>query len=376
MLKIGIDARCLEWQRGGVARYLINVLLHWQKVTADIKFILYFENQIPEDDFLKSPLFDLKVIGGPKILKSSRFFAYLLLMGVQARNDKVQIFFSPWYILPFFLGGIKTIVAAWDISYSTHPTHFPFKTRFTTAIWSRLSCRRANGVITCSDYDAGQISKFYKIEINKICVVYLAADARFTNIISQEKINFVRKKYKLPDKFLLSLGAIYTRRNLDVVIKAFEKLPNEYAEFSLVVVGKNVTRPYLDIEKLMNSLILSGRGVYLPWIEDDHLPYIYQSAYAYICTSTVDGETIQLKEAMKSGIPVVTSALLDRSIGGNGFIINDPTNINETVATFKSLFDYNGQFGDLIESGLEWNKKITWESIADRSLTFILSKAL
>jgi glycosyltransferase involved in cell wall biosynthesis len=126
----------------------------------------------------------------------------------------------------------------------------------------------------------------------------------------------------------------------------------------------------------MNSLILSGRGVYLPWIEDDHLPYIYQSAYAYICTSTVDGETIQLKEAMKSGIPVVTSALLDRSIGGNGFIINDPTNINETVATFKSLFDYNGQFGDLIESGLEWNKKITWESIADRSLTFILSNAL
>ena len=71
MIKIGIDARCLEWGRGGVARYLVNVLTDWAlDKDSENRYVLYFQNKIPEDDFLKSDNFELRLIKGPQDRKS------------------------------------------------------------------------------------------------------------------------------------------------------------------------------------------------------------------------------------------------------------------------------------------------------------------
>ena len=49
-MKIGIDARCLEWNRGGVARYLVNVLTDWALDEDSVhRYVLYFQNKIPDD---------------------------------------------------------------------------------------------------------------------------------------------------------------------------------------------------------------------------------------------------------------------------------------------------------------------------------------
>jgi glycosyltransferase involved in cell wall biosynthesis len=371
---IGIDARCLEWKRGGVANYLANLLKHLPDLAEGYRFFLYFENRIPSDDFLQRSIFTLRIVRGPRLIKKNTTLSYLFLMSREARKDNLSLFLSTWYCSPFFMGEIRTVVAAWDISYTTHPSHFPFRTRLVTSFLSRKSCKESSGVITCSDYDADQISKYYGVNRGNICVVYLAADDRFNEKLRCEQLAEFRQKYQLPDKFILSFGAIYNRRNVDVIIKSFEKIQNSHPGFGLVVVGKNATNPIIDIGMMMSPLIKQGRGAYIEWMDDLDLPYLYQAAYAYICTSTVDGETIQLKEAMKSGIPVITSPLLERTIGGNGFIIGDPTSITETSEMLARVMAINGEFEQIVNSGIKWNNTINWRTISEKSFFFIASR--
>jgi glycosyltransferase involved in cell wall biosynthesis len=373
-LKIGIDARCLEWGRGGVARYLINMLKIWPKITTKHHFILYFQNYIPDDDFLRNPLFHLKLLEGPKFLRSHRILAEQFLMPNQLKKDNLNLFFATWYSSPLMYPGNKTIVAAWDISYSTHPKHYSWVHRISLGYFSRKSCERAAGVVTCSDFDAKQIEKYYVVPSKKILTVYLAADHRFKPKPDKKEITRVTEKYKLPSKFILSMGVIHNRRNIDVIINSFEQLKDEVRNYSLVVIGRNSTQPHIDIKGMMKKMIKEGRALYIPWFEDEDLPALYHAAHCYICTSTVDGETLMLKEAMQSGTPVITSPLLKGTIGGHGLIIKDPENVLNTTQVLRIATGQDFERNQRIKNGIKWTQNISWERAANESLAFLESR--
>jgi glycosyltransferase involved in cell wall biosynthesis len=373
-MKIGIDARCLEWKRGGVSRYLINMLKLWPKFPAEHRFVLYFQNYIPDDEFLRHPVFELKLLEGPRVLRSHRILAEQFLMPSQLRSDNLDLFFATWYTAPLLYRSAKTVVAAWDISYSTHPKHYSWVHRISLGYFSRKSCKRAAGVITCSEFDALQIEKYYSVPPQNILTVYLAADQRFKPERNQPEIDRVREKYKLPSLFILSMGVIHNRRNVDIVIKAFAFLKDEFPDFSLVVIGRNSTLPYVDIEGMMGPMIEEGRAHYHSWFDDEDLPALYQAAHSYICTSTVDGETIMLKEAMQSGTPVITSPLLKGTIGGHGLIIENPESLDNTSDVLRIAMGRDLERDQRIEEGIKWNRQISWESAAKDSLAFLESR--
>lgn len=373
-MKIGIDARCLEWRRGGVSRYLINMLKLWPQLATRHRFVLYFQNYIPDDEFLRHPIFELKLLKGPKLLRSHRILAEQFLMPSQLKSDNLDLFFATWYSAPLLYRGAKTVVAAWDISYSTHPKHYSWVHRISLGYFSRKSCERAAGVITCSVFDAWQIEKHYAVPSQNILTVFLAADQRFKPERNQFEIDRVREKYKLPARFILSLGVIHNRRNVDVIINSFVHLKGEFPGFSLVVIGRNSTLPYIDIEGMMKPMVQEERALYLSWFEDEDLPALYQAAHSYICTSTVDGETIMLKEAMQSGTPVITSPLLKGTIGGHGLIIEDPESIENTSDVLRIAMDQDLERDQRIEDGIKWNRRISWRRVADESLAFLESR--
>lgn len=373
-MKIGVDARCLEWGRGGVSRYLVNMLKLWPKMTGHHKFVLYFQNHIPDDDFLRHPLYELRLIKGPRVLRTRRILAEQILMPGELRRDNLDLFFATWYTAPLLYRRVKTVVAAWDISYSTHPGHYSLANRISLGYFSRKSCERATGVVTCSVFDADQIEKHYKIPNDRILTVHLAADDRFTPERNETEIDAVRTKYNLPKRFILSLGVIHNRRNVDLIVKAFEQIKDDHPEFSLVVIGRNSTQPHADIEGMMRPMIGEGRAVYMPWFDDQDLPSLYQAAHFYVCTSTVDGETIMLKEAMKAGTPVITSPLLQGTIGAHGIIITDPENLSDTIAAFRVALGNDAGREARIQKGIAWNEQFTWNRVARESLQFLESR--
>ena len=121
-MKIGIDARCLEWGRGGVARYLINMLKIWPKITTKHHFILYFQNYIPDDDFLRNPLFHLKLLEGAKVTYvSHRIVAEQFLMPSQLKKDNLDLFFATWLQRTFMYSrSVKTMSLLLGIFHTAH----------------------------------------------------------------------------------------------------------------------------------------------------------------------------------------------------------------------------------------------------------------
>jgi len=372
-MRIGIDARCLEWQRGGPARYLINMLKYWPKMSGKHKFILFFRNNVPEDDFLRNELFEHVAIKGPWFLKTRRIVEEQLLMPNAIKKNKIDLFFTPWYSAPLFNNGVKTVIGLWDISSTTHPSHFSLLERISFGYFAPQSSKRAAGVLTCSKYDARQIERYYGIPSERICVVPYAADDKFTPT-DEAHLESFRKKYGFPDRYILSMGIIIKRRDIDVKIDAFGDIHEEYPDVGLVVVGRNATVPFVDVEKKLKPLMEKGRAFYLERALEQDLADFYRAAWYYTCTSTTDGESLMLKEAMKCGTPVITSPFLMETLGGNAVLLQDPTDRKQTAAVFRKVLSDPQLRMDYSTKGMKWIQGLSWEKVAADSLMFLESR--
>ena len=373
-MRIGVDARCLEWPEGGPARYLVNMLKLWPQMSRQHRFVLFFQNRIPEDDFLKNERFELVLMKGPRILKSRRITGEQLLMPRHIKQSKLDLFFTPWYSAPLLSSCPKTVVCCWDISAKTHPSHYTILERISFGIFPPLSCKLADGVITCSQYDARQMEKHYGIPSERIRVVQFAADDKFKPANDPEQLDSFRSKYGFPEKYILVMGIIIKRRNVDVIINAFKDIYRDHPDIGLVVVGRNATMPFVDIEAEMKPLIEEDRGFYLLRAPEEDLVDFYRGAWYYMCTSTTDGESLMLKEAMKCGTPVITSPLLKETVGGNAVILEDPTDQKQTAEVFRRIIPDHDLRKHYSDGGQKWMQSLSWDRVAQESLQFLESR--
>lgn len=371
-MKIGIDARCLEGEKGGVARILSNMLRIWSNLASQHQFQLYFGNRIPDDSYLQSPVYRYSIIRGPQYIKKHHVLCEQLFLPFEILRDKPDIFFAPYYMAPVFCPCPKMVVAAWDISYTTHSSHYHWRSALEMSVLSRLACRRASGVVTCSPYDGRQIERYYGVPSERICVLQLAGDNKFKQPVDLSALEALRRKYNLPRRYILSMGAIINRRNAPVIIKSFNELSRVFPDAGLVVAGINATEPLVDIAELMRPLKERGQGICITRVPEEELALFYAGAWYYICTSTVDGEALMLKEAMLCGTPVITSPLLEETIGGNAVIINDPTSVKETTHVLKNvLLTTQEDRRKQALKGQEWVSALSWEKVARDCLQFI-----
>lgn len=375
-MKIGIDARCVEphWPIGGPGRYLLNMLKYWPRMAPQHQYVLFFQNQVPKADYLDYENVESVLIKGPRLLKSRRILGEQLLMPWALRKHKPDVYFTPWYSAPLVTFGVKVVVGAWDIACSTHPSHSTLSDIIAFAGFMPFSCRKADGLLTCSQFDARQIETHFGVPVERICVVPYAADEKFSPSDDFRHLASFRQKYGLPDQYILSMGVILTRRNVNVLIDAFMDVHAKYPNVGLVVVGKNLTMPHVDIEQMMKPLIKKGRGCYLIRAPEEDIVDFYRAAWYYVCTSTVDGESLMLKEAMRCGTPVVTSPLLKETVGGNAVILEDPTDRRQTAEVLERIFavrELRDQYG---RDGMRWMQALTWEKVAANSLRFIESR--
>ena len=132
----------------------------------------------------------------------------------------------------------------------------------------------------------------------------------------------------LPDQYILCLGVIYNRRNIDKIINGYQN-SNLYKKkkVGLAVIGRDATNPSINPKNLMKDLVMEGLGYYSEWVEENEFMHLMQGAKYYVCTSMIDGEGIILKEAAMCGVPVITSPMLKDAVDGNCILIDNPSKI-------------------------------------------------
>ncbi|MEA2098194.1 MAG: glycosyltransferase family 1 protein [Patescibacteria group bacterium] len=371
---IAIDARSLENSKTGVGRYLTGLLGCW-KSKKEHKFILYFKDEIPNSNLLKSDNFELKLLKNPFRFSSNFFFQHFQLP-YQFKKDKIDFFFSPFYLKPLYCP-VQSSVVLHDISYEVHPEWFDFKSQFILKIFSRLSARTANLIFTVSNYSKDEIMKFYNIDSGNITVAHLAPNYSFVKIDDLEKIKILKDKHGL-NKFILCIGSIFNRRHIPEIIMAFEKIVKEYKDYQLLIIGKNHTYPLINIKDKIKTVNNNfGRNVikHLDFVEEEDLLAFYSSCEVNIYLSDYEGFGLPVIEAQFFGKPVITSynsSLIE--VGGDSVEFVRENNVEYVYNSLKKIISDKDYRNRLVKLGDENVKRFNWKKCAEETLDKILNR--
>jgi glycosyltransferase involved in cell wall biosynthesis len=290
------------------------------------------------------------------------------------KKDKADFFFSPFYLKPFYCPTRSSIVLH-DISYEVHPEWFDFKSQFILRLLSKFSAETADKIFTVSNFSKNEIVRHYKIDSDKITVTYPAPDKDFVKVGDLNRIKAVKDKYGLGDRFILSVGSIFNRRHIPEIIEAFAKVLREYPGYQLLIIGKNCTHPFLDIDgEIKNASGELGKNAVrrLDFVEEEELQALYSSCEFAVYLSDYEGFGLPVVEAQFFGKPVITSyssSLIE--VGGNSVEFVGKNTVEEIYESFRKLISNIGYRENLVRLGEKNIKRFSWERCARDTLEHI-----
>tara|TARA_Y100000768_G_C23986803_1_gene689404 strand:+ start:772 stop:1890 length:1119 start_codon:yes stop_codon:yes gene_type:complete len=372
-MKIAIDARCLEWQRGYVAGYTKKII-HALSKNRKFNIVLYFQNYIPEDFKEINGRVKICLLKGPKLFLSRRVLAEQLILPFAVNKEKCDYLISPTYSAPILIR-CKLILCVWDITYSTNKKDYSFFMGLSLRVFSYLASKKAKKIITCSNFDADQIINHYNINKKKLVIINFPPrnEYRFPNEKDKNKIEELKALLGLPESYILCLGVIYNRRNIDKIIRGYKKSTLYHEKkMGLAVVGRDATKPSIKPYALMEDLVSNGMGYYSEWAEEDHFMYIMQGANFYVCTSMIDGEGIILKEAAMCGVPVITSPMLKDSVDNNCILVQKPNRSADWQEIFNKIYFENFDTNQIVHRSHDYVKNLSWNDAIEKTLNLLV----
>lgn len=319
-IKIGFDAKRAFLNKTGLGNYsraAISVLstyfpkneyyLYTPKVGQNKPdFLLHTQNtfvKLPAAKLLKS------------LWRSNRIIADL-------KRDQIDLYHGLSQELPFNIkkSGIKTVVTIHDLVYLKYPEYFSFINRKIYEWKAKNACTNADLIIAVSEQTKADLIHYFKISSQKIKVVYQGCDPVFRVRQNDTIKEAIRKKYNLPQKFILQVGTVETRKNLLLTVKALKIIS---PDIILVVVGRQ-TDYAATIKKYLVKEALQNRVLFLSDVSFQDLPAIYQLATIFVYPSRYEGFGIPIVEALCSGTPVVaaTGSCLEEAGGPNSIYVH------------------------------------------------------
>ena len=224
--------------------------------------------------------------------------------------------------------------------------------------------RRADRLIAVSECTRADTIRIAGILPEKVVTIHSGiADAFFDP--PSEAVAEVRERYKLARPFVLFLGTIEPRKNLDTLFDAYGALPASVrAEFELVVAG-----PLGWAAEKTKARLHTAR--YLGYVPEQDLAPLTAAAAVFAYPSLYEGFGFPVVQAMAAGTPVVTSTVSSLpEIAGDAALLVDPRSADELRNALGRLLLSPGTRADLTIRGRQRANAFRWSVCAERSLRF------
>ncbi len=279
-------------------------------------------------------------------------------------------YFDPFKLTLPQKTNIPTVVTVHDLIPRQFKIHFPVGIKGEIKwLIQKHRLLKIDKILTVSNYSKNIIKDITKYDEKNIYVTYESANNNFKVFTNLKKLEEIRKKYKLPKKFILFIGDINWNKNIPTLVKACHKL-----KYPLVIGGSSATKKDIpnhpwtqDLRWLQSqhspNLILTG------FILDEDLPYIYNLATIYCQPSFAEGFGLPLVEAMKSGCPVAYSqdSCLNEIMNSNGLKFN-PHSQKDLEEVLKQYWENEDLRQKYIKLGLNHSKNFDWKYTAQQTL--------
>lgn len=359
-MKLGIDCHHIEDQRG-IKRYLLALLKEWDTLgyirTKEHEIVCYVRKELAE--LAEFPKNVQVVITGSR----STFLFQQFRLPHEARSDRIDVLFSPSYLLPLFYSRRrKTVVTMHDIVFSVLPGEFDWHSRFDKLYLPKaayLSAKKATFILTPSEFSKREIQRVWSIHPEKIFVTPLAGD-----------INFVKTQPILPRRdFILCIGSLFNRRHIPQLIEAFYTIVKRQPALRLILVGNDHTSPPQHIDTLIErtNYRLGRKAIErIANLSEEELLRLYYSARALVLLSDYEGFGLPVLEALSCGLPVLASkkGSLPEIAGDAALYVNDPASVNETARKLLVLLTDGHLRRSLKSKGIKQAQTFSWTKTA------------
>ena len=282
------------------------------------------------------------------------------------RRYHIDLFWSPDGICNLRTK-IPQVITIHDLNFEHNPKDLPWFVRNYYRIFYPRFAKKAEHVISVSEYSKKDIIKTYELAEEKVSAIYNGACERFSLVNLDEK-NEIRTKYADGRPFFVFVGSIHPRKNVERLLQAFSIYHKKYSEYHLVIVGSNMWRNQsvhipTDIQQFVT---FTGH------VKSSDLSKIMGSAFALEYPPYFEGFGIPLVEAMKSGIPIVSSnRTCLPEIAGDAAIYFDPFNAEEMAQQMAKINEDSELRKTLISKGKERVNQFSWDKSAEATWNII-----
>jgi glycosyltransferase involved in cell wall biosynthesis len=367
-MKIGVDAR--EIQHGvitGIGRSLANFIHYFGKNEKRHTLVLFSEKKVPVDFYgnisrvliesCATILWDQWKL--PRALKTS----------------EMDLFYSPYYKVPL-LTRIPTINQILDLMYLVFPSYkqeLGILGRCYYATLGKTFARKSMSVITDSEHAKQDIVRVWGINPDKIEVIPLGVGGCYGPVKDKQLLNRVKKRFGLPDKYLLYLGNFKPHKNVVSLVQAFKKIAGRFPEYKLVLAGP-LDDHGLRIQDFVSGQEILDRVIFTNTIrENDHPEALLSMADLFVFPTLYEGFGLPPLEAMACGTPVITSNLtaVPEVVGDAGVMVN-PLDIDELSQAMADLLADPEKREHYSQKGLERSMMFGEEQTAGKIYRHII----
>jgi glycosyltransferase involved in cell wall biosynthesis len=373
-MNIGVDIRPLMTApRTGVGEYTYELLNAIFNIDRENQYFLFYNSSRDVSANIPDWKYDnVKIIGSHT---PNKFFNTSLGLFGRPRLDKmcgaqkIDYWFSPNLSFTTLSREVKYILTIHDLSFDFFPEFSTRKQYFWhKAVRPKAQCKRADMIITPSENTKRDIVDYYKIPPEKIKVIFPGIHTTQAEINAEE----VRKKYNLPEKFILFLGTIEPRKNIVGLIESFEMLRAKYPVTDHLVIAGAPGWKNKEIFARAKSLNVADKIHFINFVAPKDKAALYAAADIFVYPSLYEGFGFPVLEAMSAGTPVITSNRSSLAeIAGLAAYLIDPTRPEQMTLAMNELLN-NDKLRDWhIQKGLEQVKKYSWEKAAGEWLTLL-----
>lgn len=361
-MKIGIDISQIVYQGTGVSRYTTSLVSKLTEIDRSNEYVL-FGTSLRQKKILKDFHRSISTRNNKVVKKIYPFPPTLIdilwnklhIVPIEKFTGPIDIFHtSDWLEPPAKAAKVTTIH---DFLALKYPSFFPksiIETQRRRVFWVLQETKK---IIVDSKSTKKDGINLLSIPEEKMVVIYPGISENFKPQ-TKEEIERVRKKYLLAKQYILSVGTVEPRKNLNRVIDSFMRLVEKF-EIELIIVGRGGWG--------IRQEVSDPRIKFLGYVPEGDLAPLYSGSSCFIYASSSEGFGFPVLEALACGASVVTSAGGSlEEIGGKYVTYIKPQSVEAITLEIEKVLEKKEK--KINSEKVSWARSFSWETTAKEVL--------
>ena len=260
---------------------------------------------------------------------------------------------------------VRQLAAIHDINFAHRPKDLPWlKAKYYNYFFPKFA-KRAKRIVTVSYFSKEDINRTYKIDSDKVDVVYNGVNTTYTPTSIDENLS-TKTQYSSGKDYFLFIGSLHPRKNICGLLRAYDAFRTSVdSDIKLLIVGESMFKTS-DIELTYEGMRYKDDVVFTGRLNNEELHRVLGASMALTFVPYFEGFGIPVIEAMNAGVPVICSNTTSLpEVGGNAVLYVDPFSLSQIKDAMIRIYQEKELRDSLIERGFVQKEKFSWDKTAE-----------